>query len=230
MNGQLALPIYLNHDMTFFDFCWDQNTLLHTQLEQSLLGLSDRILYLWGAPGCGKSHLLQACCNHVALSQPVIYLPLQLLCELGPEIMDGLTSQHVLCIDDVDAIAGDAAWEEALFHLYNRVHDNPPVMLIMASRMAPRTLPIKLPDLHSRLSASLAISMVDIGDEAKIKTLCGHAQKRGLDMPHAVGQFMINRCTRNMHDLHHLLDTLDRASWVAQRKLTIPFVKSVLGI
>ena len=230
MNKQLALAIKLNDEATLGDFNWQNNNLLKQQLELMLQFNGDRLLYLWGPKGCGKSHILQACCQAVNLMQSAIYLPLTLLKEWGPETLEGLEEQSLVCIDDVDTIATDPAWEEALFHLYNRIKDNEQGLLIISGAQSPNQSPIKLPDLRSRLSWGLVIQLNELNDEEKINTLKVHALKRGFDLPESVGQFLINRCSRNMHDLHQLLNYLDDASLQAQRKITIPFVKDILHI
>lgn len=230
MNKQLSLAIKLNDEATLADFNWNNNQLLQQQLHKMLTLQEDRLLYLWGVKGCGKSHLLQAACQAVNLTQSAIYLPLNLLKEWGPQAIEGLESQTLVCIDDVDAIAQDPEWEEALFHLYNKIKDSDQSLLIFSGSQPPTTLPIKLADLRSRLSWGLVIQVHELSDDDKISTLKSHALKRGFDLPESVGQFLLNRCSRNMHDLHQLLNKLDDASLAAQRKITIPFVKDILKI
>ncbi|WP_040536378.1 DnaA regulatory inactivator Hda [Legionella drancourtii] len=230
MNKQLALAIKLNNEATLADFNWGNNKLLQQQLNRLLTLKEDRLLYLWGASGSGKSHLLQASCQAVNLTQSAIYLPLNLLKEWGPQTIEGLEEQALVCIDDIDAIAEDSAWEEALFHLYNKIKDLDKGLLIISGNQSPTTLAIKLPDLRSRLSWGLVIQLMELSDEDKINTLKLHALRRGFDLPESVGQFLLNRCSRNMHDLQQLLNRLDDASLAAQRKITIPFVKETLKI
>ena len=141
-----------------------------------------------------------------------------------------MEKQSWISIDDLDAIATDAAWEESLFHLYNRVRDNGQTTLIMSGKLPPASMPVQLPDLRSRLSWGLVIQVNELDEHDKINSLKMHAKKRGFELPATVGQFLLKRCARNMHDLNSLLDRLDEASLVAQRKITIPFVKDVLGI
>lgn len=228
MNQQLALSIQLNDEATLDDFCWGENILLQQQLAQTIQGEEPRIVYLWGEKGCGKSHLLQACCHASSLDRPAIYLPLLTLKEWGPSILDDLETQALLCIDDLDTIAGDKSWEESLFHLFNRIKDNENTCLIFASQYSPRQIPIVLPDLKSRLSWALIAHLETLSDEDKISTLYLRAQKRGFELPLSVAQFLVNRSKRSMHDLQELLDKLDKASLIAQRKITIPFVKQWL--
>ena len=231
MNRQLALAIQINHEATFHDFCWGENTLLQQQLHRSLEASGDRLLYLWGMAGSGKSHLLQACCQAMGQQyQSAIYLPLHTLKDWGADVIEGLDEQSLICVDDIDAIAKDATWEEAIFHLYNRVRDQEKSLLIISGKVPPAQLAIQLPDLRSRLSWGLVMQLHELNDEDKIKTLQSHAFKRGLKLPNNVVQFLISRCGRNMHDLYALLDKLDEASLIAQRKITIPFVKDILGI
>lgn len=229
-NQQLALAIQLNDEATLDDFCWTNNFLLKQQLELMLEHQGEKLFYLWGNTGSGKSHLLQACCQETQSNQSAIYLPLKLLKEWGPEAIEGVEEQDLICIDDIDSIAGNAQWEEALFHLYNRIKDNEHSQLIISGNLPPAAMPIKLPDLKSRLGWGLVMQVNELNDEDKITTLQHHAKKRGFIFPSSVGQFLLNRCSRNMNDLHQLLNHLDEASLAAQRKITIPFVKTTLQI
>jgi DnaA family protein len=230
MNQQLPLTISLNNEATLSDFCWGSNRLLQQQLLYALSGQGERFFYLWGEAGCGKSHLLQACCHFVTTTQTAIYLPLKNLQPLGPGFLDGIEHQTLICIDDVDSVAGNVLWEEGLFHLYNRVKANDRTLLLMTGDQPPSQIPILLRDLQSRLSWGFTMQIQALNDEDKLKTLTLHAHKRGVELSPSVGQFLLNRCSRNMHDLLHLLNQLDQASLAAQRKITIPFVKNILAI
>ncbi len=230
MNKQLALAIQLNDEATLHNFNWHNNHLLHQQLSAMLAMKGENILYLWGPNGSGKSHILQGCCQAISTTQTATYLPLSLLKEWGPESIEGIEEQTLICIDDIDAIAADKSWEEALFHLYNKIKDNERSMLIISGITPPHIVPIQLADLRSRLGWGLVIALNELNDEEKINTLRSVALHRGFELPHNVGQFLINRYSRNMHDLLQLLDTLDNASLQAQRKITIPFVKNILHV
>lgn len=227
INSQLALAIQLNHQATLNNFCWDNNLFLQQQINYLLQDNGEHFLYLWGESGCGKSHLLQACCH--AIKRDSVYLPLNLLKEWGPNSIEGMEEQNLIALDDIDAVIADRAWEEAIFHLYNRIRENGKTILI-AGRQIPTALGIQLPDLRSRLGWGLVIQIHELTDELKITALQQHAQQRGIHLPDSVALFLINRCTRNMHSLYRILDQLDEASLAAQRKITVPFVKSVLKL
>lgn len=227
---QLALSIQLNDEATLVDFCWAGNALIEAQVERVIAGCDDKLLYFWGNEGSGKSHLLQGLCQVKSqLNQSTIYLPLRLVKEHGPEVLEGINFHDFIALDDIDAIAGDSAWEEALFHLYNQVRDGEKTTLCISARISPLYLPIKLPDLKSRLAWGLILQLHELADEDKVKTLQLHAAKRGFELSATVGQFLLTRCSRNMHELHELLNQLDTASLEFRRKITIPFVKAILG-
>ena len=228
--NQLALAIQIQENKKLEDFCWTNNELIHQQIETILNYPQERILYLRGDNGNGKSHLLQACCQAFQQQHTAVYLPLKLLKEWGTESLEGMEAQSLLCIDDIDAIAGDSDWEESLFHLYNRVRDEEESLMIISGKLPPAALPIELPDLKSRLGWGLVMQIKELSDEDKIITLQSHAEKRGFQFPSKVGHYLISRCSRNMHDLIRLLDHLDEVSLAAQRKITIPFVKTALGL
>jgi DnaA family protein len=231
INHQLALAIQLNHQATLADYCWGENSLLQQQITLALEGQGERFFYLWGDDGVGKSHLLQGCCH--AMSQQnnsAAYLPLTLLQEWGPSSIEGMEEQTLLAIDDIDCIASDAAWEEALFHLYNRVRDNGNTLLIISGKQAPAKTTIQLADLRSRLSWGLVMQINELSDDLKIIALQRHAKNRGIELPENVAVFLINRCARSMHGLYHILDKLDEASLIAHRKITIPFAKRILEL
>jgi DnaA-homolog protein len=230
MTQQLALSIPLHHAATLNDFIWTNNDLLCQQINHTVNGIGEKLLYIWGAPGSGKSHILQACCQTNIASHNCSYVPLKLLQDYGPEILEGLEQQQLIALDDIDSIHGNEIWEEALFHFYNRIRDQNNSHLIISGRDAPMNMPIKLLDLRSRLNCGLVMQIHELPDVEKIKILQLHAQNRGFALPTNVGHFLLNRCARDMHELLELLNRLDHASLIAQRKLTIPFVKQTLNL
>ncbi len=230
MTHQLPLNIQLNQTATLADFSWGDKPWLQEQLMHTLHGEGERVLYIWGPPGCGKSHVLQACCQTARHAQGSIYLPLDLLHAYGPGILDGIEEQSLIAIDDLDIIAQNPAWEEAIFHVYNKIRDSGRHCLLLSGTCAPMNMPIRLADLRSRLSGGLVIQLQELPDLEKIKILQHHAHGRGLTISANVAHFLLRRCTRNLHDLLQCLNQLDEASLIAQRKITIPFVKQVLNL
>lgn len=227
---QLTLPVGLREDLTFDNFYAGNNQQAINVLRQMAAGTGEKVCYLWGTVGVGRSHLLQASC-HYAGEQGFMasYLPLKNFKHFSANVLDGLENLALVCIDDVDAIAGLSHWEEGLFHLYNRSLSQP-VRLIFAASAKPQAINLRLADLVSRLTAGLIFHLEDLADEEKNQALQLRAKQRGLELSEEIGQFLLKRCPRDIQELFKILDQLDQASLAEQRKLSIPFIKSVLQI
>lgn len=230
MPTQLTLPIRLRDDATLANFYFANNELLLSALPKFIQRESEPYLYLWGYASVGRSHLLQACC-HEANQQGLTtaYIPLADIQFLNPSIFDELEKVNLVCIDDVDGIAGQKNWEESLFHLFNRIIANNNRLLIAASTV-PKELNITLRDLTSRLNSGLIFQIHELSDQDRLLALQFRAKLRGLELTDEVGQFLLHRVERNLAFLFHTLEKLDQASLAKQRKLTIPFVKQTLAI
>jgi DnaA family protein len=188
---------------------------------------AEKQVLVWSENGCGKSHLLQACCQLAARSESTVcYLPAAEIRDYEPAVLDGMESLDLLAIDDADQLLGDAAWEEGLFDLINRCREASAALLISTQR-SPEHLDIRLPDLRSRLQWGPVFHLKPLQDDKKIIALQLRANHRGMMLDQKVAQYLLSHFPRDMYALFERLDHLDRASLAAQRKLTIPFIKSI---
>ncbi len=230
MNEQLPLGLQLRASARFSNFVSGGHTELVDQLQRMAGGGPPRQLYCWGVAGSGKTHLLQACCRYAdALARSAVYLSLRDNRELPPELLHGWENFQLVCLDDIDAVAGDAGWEEALFHFYNRLADSGKHLLVSAA-VAPAQLAIRLPDLLSRLGAGLVYQLQALNEAQSLEAMRLRARQRGFELPEETGRYLLRRLPRDLPALMALLERLDTASLAAQRKLTVPFVKSVLDL
>lgn len=227
MNKQLPLGVVLRDGASFDNYVSGEN-------DEALSGLRacaegrENFVYLWGASGCGKTHLLHALSRQLShQGETVVYLPLSDAEALAPQALAGLEDVRLVCLDDLNAIAGKAAWEEAIFHLYNRLREQGNRLVVAADR-PPAALGLALPDLQSRMTAGLVYHLRTLDDAQKAAALQLRASRRGIDLPPDVAGFMLRRCPRDMASLFDFLDHLDLAALAAQRRLTIPFVRQML--
>jgi len=228
MRHQLPLQFEFNNEMTFDSFQVGNNQEVLSSLQLLIQGVSDSCLYIWGGASVGKSHLMQAVCQSMAAQgKPISYIPLNIHQQLSPLMLDGLEQLPLVCIDDVENIAGLGAWEEGLFHLFNRVRDQGGSLLI-SGNTPPAQLPLQLLDLKSRLGWGVVMQISALSDEQKIVALQTRAEIRGMGLSDEVGRYLLNRYSRDMLRLMGLLDVLDAASMSEQRRLTIPFVRQYL--
>ncbi|MCD1124728.1 DnaA inactivator Hda [Jinshanibacter sp. LJY008] len=228
---QLSFPLYLSDDETFASFYPGENASLLSAIHSALEQEHSTYIYFWSGDASGKSHLLSAACS--ALSQKgmaVGYVPLDKRTYFVPEVLDGMEQLALVCIDNIECIAGDSEWEMAIFNLYNRILETGFTRLLISGDVPPRQLNLSLPDLASRLDWGQIYRLHPLSDEDKLQTLILRAKLRGFELPEDVGRFLLKRLERDMRTLFETLDRLDSASIAAQRKLTIPFVKEALQL
>jgi DnaA family protein len=186
------------------------------------------LLYLWGGRGSGRSHLLAAVCAEAEQrGLPSLLLPLGELVSEAPDLLDGLESQGLIACDDMQALAGHSAWEEGMFHLFNRARAAGVHLVFSADAPAADT-GLRLPDLVSRLALAPAWPLPLPDDASRQALVMAAAGRRGLIVEPEVARYLVLRAPREPGGLLGLLERLDRGAMVAGRRLTIPFVRQVL--
>ncbi len=224
--SQMALPLQLADHAVFTSFLPDGNETLVATLQELAKGGSGHGCWLWGADATGKTHLLQAVCD--VAGDRSVYVPLSLFSTAGAEILDGLASRELVCIDDIDCVVGDDRWEAALFDLCNQVFDAGGQLVVSASS-SPRECTIVLPDLSSRLSRLPVFQVRSLDEDELVAALQLRSRHRGLELPDVAARYLLKRSRRDMASLYELLDRLDFAALRAKRRLTVPFVRDVLA-
>ena len=226
--AQLPLGLKLRDGATFANFLAGPNAAAVDAVRGCADGDGERFVYLAGPAGAGKSHLLQAACRLAGeAGGACAYLP---LAEVpAPEALEGLEVLDLVCLDDFQVVAGRRPWEEAVFHFFNRWWEGRG-RLVVAAQGRPAELGLGLADLRSRMEWGLGCGLRVLDDGSKIEALRLRARARGLDLPDEVGRYLLRRLPRDLGALFDVLDRLDDASLVAQRRLTVPFIKEVLGV
>jgi DnaA family protein len=186
-------------------------------------------LYLAGPAGSGKTHLLLAACALARESgRPAAFLPMATVAGRLDDALQGLLDAPALvCLDGLDAIAGRREDEVALFHAHNRARASGATLVHAASAM-PAALQFGLPDLVSRLEQCTRLQVEPLDEDGRREVLRGRAARRGLELDDAVLDYLFRRVGRDLAGLTTLLDRLDRESLAAQRRITVPFLKSRL--
>lgn len=228
---QLPLGIRLQDQSVFDSFLPARNEItlatLLTLAEGDLARLPT-CLWLHGAAGTGKTHLLQAVCARAgSVGRSCAYLPLVEVAKLGPELLTGYGDLSFVCLDDAQAIAGQRDWERAVFRLHQEL-DERGGKLLVSGEAPPAALGFVLRDLGSRLNGGLVLSLQALDEDEQVAALRLHAQLRGLQLSEDVAYFILRRMPRDMASLCAFLGELDEASLAAQRRLTIPLVKAVM--
>jgi DnaA family protein len=201
---QLLLDIQPAPAPTLDNYVTGRNAEALYSLRQTATGRGEvRFIYLWGAGGSGKSHLLAACA--------------------------GLAREHgvaMVTADDVHQYPGEA--QIALFNTYNRLRESGGV-LVAAGDAAPMQMALR-DDLATRLSWGLVYQLQPLSDEEKAQALSAHAAERGMKLPEEVVDYCLRHLRRDLRTLMATLDALDEWSLTAKRPVTLPLLRQLLQL
>ncbi len=243
MIAQLPLALRWPRRQRFEHFHAGANAAAVAAVHALALELDAPWVYLHGASGSGRSHLLMAACQAASAGQAdthsaaaghadipggrrAQYLPLAALAD-PVAALRGIVGSELLALDDLDAIAGNAEAEHVLFDLYNRARAEGSALLFAASA-TPNHIGIALPDLRSRLGACAQFALKPLDDTERRDVLKSQAAARGIQLDDSVLDWLFARYARDLGALLDLLDKLDQASLAAQRRITIPFLRDFL--
>ncbi len=226
---QLPLGVRLRDSATFAAFEPGSNGTALAWLRARCGAAGADRAWLWGAAGSGRTHLLEAACHAAEeAGQRAIYLTPEVVAAAPEAALEGLEYCSLVALDDCGRVAGQRDVEFALFDLCNRLGERGG-MLLLAADAPPLTYPWLLADLASRLAAATVFRLHALDDAGKLAALQRRARLRGLELPAATARFILGRADRHPEALFRLLDDLDEASLAAQRRLTIPFVRGLIG-
>jgi DnaA family protein len=224
---QLSLPIERIREPTLEEFLPGPNAEAVAAVTASAAGRGEPFLFLFGHPGTGKSHLLQAASRAAGQSgRQARFLPLGDP-DLAPGLLDRLDGLDLVAVDDLDRIAGRPDWEHALFGLFNRLRERGRTLLTAAAG-APETLGLGLPDLVSRLQWGPRYRLLPLSEADCEALLAESAQRRGFRLGPEVVRYIMTYHARDPAALVELVARLDTASLREQRRPTIPMVRQVM--
>ena len=198
------------------------------QLRALAVGAHPDWLYLAGAHGTGKTHLaLGVCAAAEQADRRTVYLPLSAARGRVRYALEGLEQHDLIALDGLDVVAGDREAEIALFDFHNRAKASGSTMLYTGSDL-PECLGLVLPDLRSRLGQCGRISLHPLSEAGRVAVLKARAGRRGLNLDDAALEWLLTRTGRDLASLVGVLERLDRESLAAKRRITIPFLRTVL--
>ncbi len=223
---QIRLPLRLKESASFSNFYSGGNEELVGILQCMRNPLTGKVVYLHGPDGSGKSHLLQAACK-ASLDEAASPFYVSLAIDgVHPELLLDLSAYGLICLDDVDSVAGDGSWEEALLALYESILSSGG-SLVIAGRYPPGQGRFQLPDLATRLASGGVWAVQPLSEEDVPLAMQLRARERGIEIPDAVTAYLMRRMPRDTGTLFSLLDEIDEQAFAHQRRLTVPFVRDL---
>jgi DnaA family protein len=173
--------------------------------------------------------LLNAMVNHAqSLGLGAFYISLWQLPDTAGAGLGGLETLDLVCIDDVDCVAGQPVWEKALFDFFNRFRAEGGKLVVSSSQPL-SSVQFKLPDLASRLAWGLRLQLEPLDDEGKAGVLRSRSAALGIELPQDVLNYLLSRGGRNISVLLDNLEAIRLAALQGKRRITIPLAREVLA-
>lgn len=214
---QLLLELAPPPRPSFDNFFPGRNGAALTALRGALAG-GEPFVYLWGASGCGKTHLLRGFVDAAKSQCAAAYFS---AAEADWSVAETL---HAVAFDDVARL--DESGQVALFDLCNILRASGG-MLAASGEVPPAQLALR-PDLRSRLASGIVLQVHPLGDAEKAAALREHAARRGMAMEEGLIGYLLTHFKRDMGTQTAVLDALDRFSLERKRPITLPLLKQAL--
>ena len=204
-------------------------------------------LFIYGASGLGKTHILQAIANAIKEKNPKLNV-LYATCEkftndLINTIRQGKAyssdsnerfrkryrSVDVLLIDDVQFLARKQSTQEEFFHTFNEIdsHGKP---IILSADCPPKDIELLAERLQTRFSGGLMAQIIEPDIETKIAILQRKAEAKKFILPLDVATFLAERGDHDVRSLEGLLNKVLFASKVMETPVTMDLAKEALNM
>ena len=219
---QLTFPWSKPNNSSFNDFYFEINNL---SVLSNLKGEEDLVIY--GTSKVGKSFLLQSLCNYFSeANKSSLYIPLKELNSYETGLLDNLEKLNLVCIDDLEIIAGDNKWETAIFNLINDCLLSS-CRIVFCSNINPSLISFQLKDLFSRIQKINQMEVFPVKSDNLAEAVRFFADLRSINIGDKEIAYLINHSKRSMGDLITNINQLDKLSMQLKRKITIPLIKKV---
>lgn len=202
----------------------DSNADLLSYLRQA----RPEVLYLYGKPHTGISHLLLALIRQAQSQQEIAqYLPLKEFSDASINGLEYLEQCQLLCVDDIEQVSAKNEWQVQVLHLFNRIRQQGG-RVVFAGHKSPSNLQIDLADLRSRILSGQTWMVTEMSDPQKLSALKMRASSRGFTLSDQVTNYLLGRQQRDMTTLMQRLDQLDHLSLQEKKLITVPLVKKLI--
>ena len=226
---QIPLQLEPRREFRFEDFVAGPNVAVLNALQGMLEGAGENV-FLHGPESTGKTHLLTALCLAAReKGQSAFYAGLKRMPADAAATLAGLDGMALICVDDLQVIAGRPDWEESLFHCFNRLNDSGGRMVVSSNLSLP-VLPLQLPDLVSRLGWGLRLQLQPPDEAGKREVVRQYASSLGIDLPVEVEKYLVSRGKRDLKSLLNTVERMQQVVFASKRRMTIPLLREILRV
>jgi len=221
--NQLGLPISLNVQMSLANFV--ANAQIQRAVGQIFSSDTASEVYVYGGPGSGKTHLLQAVIFS-AIEQNKAAVFIDCKDEIPDYLVEVVANLDWLSIDNIGYVNENQ--QHLLFDLYNRARQGN-VNIIVSGLSLPAELQM-MKDIKTRLNLATVFQLEALNDEQTKEALNNQMSERNMSIDEKVYSYLFKHYSRDIGLLFEAIDRLDEASMQAKQGISIPLAKKILDI
>ena len=221
-HDQIPINFSFCNKKTLDNYISENNNHLIETLKQFAKNNHGQLIYLFGEKSTGKSHLCKAVFNIIKDTKAYID-------QYGFETLGDINLQNInyLIIDDFEIILEKGNTEDKLFYYINEFILSKKSLLISSMKPTDQ-IDFTKNDLKSRLTSNLIFNIREISDDRKIEVLKKITEEKGWMIEENVCQYIMNHYQRDLFFLCNVLKSLDKSSLALKKRVTIPFLKSII--
>ena len=212
-DGQIPFAFPHAPALSSADFLPHPGVRLALDLLAPAVAWPQRRLVLWGGPGTGKTHLLHIWASDNGASVVA-----------GPRLVEPFWPEGPVSIDDADRVPS----EQTLLHVMNAAAEAGCPLLLTMSR-SPARATIRLPDLGSRLRATISAEIGPQDDAFLAALFAKLLAERQLPVAAPVQRWLLTRLPRTPAALREAVVRLDYAALAAQSGVSRPLAAAALA-
>ncbi len=201
------------------------NQELLRSINQLFLDENSSEVFIYGASGQGKTHILQgAVLKALEMDKNAVYIDCS---ESFPEhILDLVDQIDFISFDNVHLISSEN--QEVFFDLYNRARQTQ-IFILVSGDSLPSDLEV-MKDIKTRLSLAAVYKLEELNDELIMSVIDSQMSQRNLSVNSNVYEYLFKNYSRDLKVLLSTLNDLDTASLQSKKPISIPFVKKFLEL
>ncbi len=232
----------LNPRYTFDSFVVGPfNELAHAAAQAVInnLGIIYNPLFIYGATGYGKTHLIQSIGNQVKKNHPnkkVFYVTSE---KFSSDLVSGIQNNtiaqvkekyrqyDVLIMDDVQFLSGREKSQEELFHLFNALYENNK-QIVFSSDQHPYYIPKLEERLQSRFSQGMIVDISRPDHESRVAILRAKSAQHNFYLDDALIDYIATTVEGNIRDIEGVLNRVMCHSQLKGTSLTVDDLRTLI--
>ena len=221
-HNQIPINFSFCNAKTLDNYISGENKHLIKALKEFAKNNHGKLIYLFGEKSTGKSHLCKAVFDIIEDTKILVN-------QHNFETLSDIDLQNInyLILDDFEIILEKGNNEDTLFYYVNEFIISKKSLLI-SSINSTEQITFTKKDLKSRLTSNLIFNIKEISDERKVEVLKNITEDIGWTIEEKVCQYIMYHYRRDLFFLCNVLKSIDENSLALKKKVTIPFVKSII--